>query len=144
MKIHANDIGILVDDKMYPYEDIAYIEMKNSLDSSRLFAINVTYTSGMESELYRAVDKKKVIEIFDQMKYVLTQSPEFEDLNSMILNIGTLTDVHVSVDELNKQCLLISFDGIKRFLNIKNRRKSQELIKKYKLHKSTRVDEVKK
>ncbi len=62
----------------------------------------------------------------------------------MILNIGTLTDIHVSVDELNKQCLLISFNGTKRMLNIKNRRKSRELFKKYKLHKSTKVDEVEK
>lgn len=73
MKVSYNQTEILIDNKSYQYQDIAYIEMKNSLDSSRLFAVNIINTSGIETELYRAVDKKKVKEIFDQMKYDLTQ-----------------------------------------------------------------------
>ena len=143
MKIHSTDVAIWIDKELYLYKDIAYFELASTKSKTfRLFTINLVKNNGEVIEISRADEKQKVLDRFDRIREHLVKRAEFEDLNSMLLNIYTPISMRLSVNELKKQSLCISFDQHQRLLYIKNRRRCQELLTLYNKCKSARVDEI--
>jgi len=142
MKIYPSQTGIWIDDKMYPDTDIAYVEITNAKEGAlRLFAVNILDIFGEKHEIYCALDKSKAIEIFNSIKDKLIAKEDYIDLNKIVLNMSTLTDMHESVINLNKACICIIFGEHKRFVNISNRKKLKLAMNQYKSYKK-KIQEI--